>query len=200
MNIHDSYRPLEVLLKLLGMLPLLWKDNPLPKLNLCHKAINLTNLLLNYSLTVTITTLYNSASMRDTSDWTVLLQNNVITQTVVTAFPLVSITLGHAMADDIKQILRNVQTVDGGLALMSSSGVNYHHHRNVTAAFTAIYIAFYSVLFVASCAICNEPIVLDIVVIGCIRNALCLIVTTAQVLVIIRMITGRFRKLNDVLR
>ncbi|XP_021707254.1 uncharacterized protein LOC5569834 isoform X5 [Aedes aegypti] len=200
MNIHDSYRPMEVLLKFLGMLPVCWPDNPLPKLKLCQKAVNLTNLLLNYSIAAIISSLYNSASMTETSDWTVHLQNNVITQTAVTAFPLVSITLGHAMANKIKQILRDVQMVDCKLALMSSSGINYHHQRNVTAAFSGMYIVIYSVLFLTSCAICKEPIELNIILIGSARNAFCLIVTTAQVLVIIRMVTGRYYRLNEAFR
>ncbi|XP_062554710.1 uncharacterized protein LOC134219842 isoform X2 [Armigeres subalbatus] len=182
------------------MLPLFWSDSPTPQLSLCRRVVNWINLLFNYALAATISTLYSDAWKVDSTDWTVLLQNNFFTQVVVITFPLVSITLGHIMSDNIKKVLIDIQAVDNQLAVVSSWGVNYRHHQNVTAGFCGAYVLFYSMLVVSSCAVAKEPITLDIILIGMVRNALCLIVTTAQVLVLLWMVTRRYRILNELFR
>lgn len=111
-NIHDSIRPLELLLKFLGMLPLFWSDDPTRKSQLLKKLLNYLYLVLNYTLAIAIANFYNESFDADATDWTALLQNNAITQTVVVAFPVVSITFGYMMANHYRNIFRDVQTID----------------------------------------------------------------------------------------
>lgn len=111
-NIHDSIRPLEVLLKFLGMLPLFWSDDPTRKPQLFKKLVNYLYLVMNYTVAITILNFYNDSIEVDCTDWIVLLQYNIITRTIVTALPVVSITLGYMMANRFRNIFQDVQIID----------------------------------------------------------------------------------------
>lgn len=108
-NVHDSFRPTEVLFKLVGLLPLFWSDSH--KYNHKHRFLNGVNFLANITKCLVISYLTQTLGRKKFEDSN-FARSNVVTKMVVIATPLAYITLGFALAKQMKQIFQKLNQVD----------------------------------------------------------------------------------------
>lgn len=111
-NIHQSFRVMELFLKLVGSLPIHWRTRKsASRLNRTQRVTNSTFLALNYIFTTVLIYFY-AQSFYEYNNTVLMLITVLFCQAFTYILPILAITTGHATAESMKQILCDLHSID----------------------------------------------------------------------------------------
>lgn len=115
-NIHDTFRPLEILFKIAGFLPLFWPD--FQKCHCKYRVLNALNFLANITCSVAMSHWMLKVSARH-FDESNFARSNFVTAVLAYATPVVIVTFGFVLGEKMKQIFRKLHKIDHQVGLIT---------------------------------------------------------------------------------
>nr|NP_001345529.1 gustatory receptor 60 isoform Gr60a [Aedes aegypti] len=135
-NIYDSFRPLEVFLKLIGILPLFWVDGSVSVTRFKHKLCNWIQILANYLFIILLAKIILSQPYPPDGDISIKIYASPVMRLIPFVFPLLFMTFNFAMSDHMKRIFRMLNDVDQKIGTFSYATMNYQQHQFKIVAFS----------------------------------------------------------------
>lgn len=108
-NIHDTFRPLEILFKFAGFLPLFWPD--FQKCNFKYRVLNALIFLANITCSVVMSHLMLKVSEKHFDEFN-FARTNFVTAVLAYVTPAMIVTFGFVLGDRMKQIFRKLHEID----------------------------------------------------------------------------------------
>ncbi|EJY57715.1 AAEL017040-PA, partial [Aedes aegypti] len=196
-NIYDSFRSIEVFLKLLGVLPLIWVDSAITDKSINQKLLNWLNLLgncISYLLVVFI----QYVPIRPSEGLLDQVYSSSILQTSSTLLPLLFIILGHTMGSQMKRIFHELNDFDQKLRVISFCAMDYQKHRILIICYQMCLISVTSLVTCSSFFVINNLSFPRVAYLYIWRVMLTWTVVAQQFVVTVWLIIERVKQMNKV--
>ncbi|XP_055540607.1 uncharacterized protein LOC129727139 isoform X3 [Wyeomyia smithii] len=198
-NVYDSFRPLEVLLKCCGMFLPFRETSPIRSTSLRCRVFNWLFLLVIYVIWFVILKCMWLVPFGDQPIPLVMVKSTYIIHTIVYFQPLVSFTLCLTMEKHLRGMIDDLHGVDNTLNKISILPIiNHNTQRRLILTFLSSYEIFTVGMMVASQLTYNGPSAKN--AISGMYSTLYLILTSGHFTATLWLILIRFGGINSVFR
>ncbi|KAL1394876.1 hypothetical protein pipiens_011638 [Culex pipiens pipiens] len=182
-TVHDSFRPMELYLKVTGLLPVFWRDS----LTITQRIVNGIVLGLNLAFCVAV---FIFLSEKTTYNELNFVQRSQFRKVLNYCFPTVVTVAGFVVADHIRKILCLLHEIDCELKRSCCCFMNHRQHHKQIVLFTSLY----GLLACSISLLYLNVVSWSLVIIACsIRYDICLVAVCNQVCVTIWLVWRRCR-------